>query len=278
MKWMKRHLMMQLGPMMAPKDPDDDGGGGGGAGKPFTPEQEQALGRMVNSALTSHMGRKPFKDAIAAAVGEHTSPILAKLEEMSGGGGGGNDDDGGSNAGGGGGNNRGGGGGGANFKLPPEVQKRLDDLERTNKRLQAEGEQAKTESQKQKRANEVAEEKKLLRDSLKAAGVSDERLDGAMALLYHEQGKLMRDPDGRVRYKLAREGYVDEVDVSSGIAEWIKSPEGKGYLPPVQVQGGGSRGGNNGGARGSKQEPSDQDLLGELGNLLNGGKPTIDLG
>lgn len=270
MSWWKMRILMAA--------KDDKGGSGGGAGDdddngggaPFTAEQEKALGRMVNSALTSHMGRKPFKDAIAAAVGEHTSPILAKLEEMSGSGeGGGN---------GGNGNGQGGNGnGGGSAKLPPEVQRQLDEQAKLIKRLQGENETSKAESARVKKQNETAEEKAALGRALKAGGLPEERIAGAVALLYHEQGKVKRDGDGRVRYQLAREGYTDDVDVETGIAEWLKSSEGKSYLPPVNVQGGGARGGSGGGSRG-KAEPTETELLGELGNLLNGGKPTITLG
>lgn len=267
MSWWKMRILM------APKDDKGGSGGGddddGGNAGPFTPDQEKALGRMVNSALTSHMGRKPFKDAIAAAVGEHTSPILAKLEEMSGGGSG--------DGGGGNGAGNGNGQGGGSVKLPPEVQRQLDEQAKLIKRLQGENETSKAESARVKKQNETAEEKAALGRALKAGGLPDERVAGAVALLYHEQAKLKRDADGRVRYQLAREGYTDDVDVETGVAEWLKSSEGKSYLPPVNVQGGGARGGSSGGARG-KAEPTEAELLGELGNLLNGGKPTITIG
>jgi len=260
MLWKSKRLMMQLGPMMAPKDPDDNEGGGGGADA----ELETKIGKIVNSAVTAQLSRK-MKDAVDTAMSTALAPVLERLEAL------GNK------------SNEGNGDGdpppskSQKTAMPPEVQKRLDELERANKKLQDDNKRAAEETMAQRRANEANEERTALAGALKRAGVSDDRIAGAAALLYHDQKKLKRDSDGNIRFvQKDQYGNVEEVEVDVGVAAWATTGEGKAYLPPVPVQGGGARGGNNNGARG-KTEPTEGELFGELGNVLMGGKPTLNL-
>lgn len=260
--WKKR-WMMQLGPMMAPKDPDDGEGGGGGAA--FTPDQLKEMTKVINSAVTGQLGRK-LKDAVSAQMNESLAPVLERLEAL--GTKGGDNGDGGepppSKT--------------QKAAMPPEVQKRLDELERANKKLQDDNKRAQDDAAAQRKANEANEERAALAGALKRAGVSDDRVAGAAALLYHDQKKLKRDSEGNIRF-VQKDAYgnTEEVDLDTGVTGWATTGEGKAYLPPVPVQGGGARGGSNNGARGGKADPSEQELLHELGNTLMGGKPTLNL-
>lgn len=264
--WWKMRMLMKI---------EDDKGGSGNGKKPDPPDDDELeervgkhVAKAVNGAVRDYMKRGAFKEELAASVKETVAPMFDELKTIVGGGAGG---DKGKGAGGDDEKNRGAGGGGA---LPPDVQKRLDDQERTIKRLSDESTRANAERDAAKKRNDEAEERGILATALKKAGVSEDRIDGAAALLYHERKRVIRDKDGKVRFALPKEGYVDEVDVEMGVAEWAKTSEGKGYLPPTQVQGGGARGGAPPVRRG--EEPSEAQLMDALGRSLLGQK--VDIG
>lgn len=230
--------------------------------------EDERIGRVVNAAVSSQLKRGGVKDIINAAVQAALEPAMATLTETitktlkAAGGGSGDGGDGG-------GDNKG-------AKLPPDVQKRIDEIERSNKRLTEENATSKAEAARERLANQQAEERQILRKELAASGVSEERIDGALALLYTERKKVKRDGEGKIRFSTTKDGYPEDVDVSVGVAEWTKSAEGKAYLPADNVSGTGTRSGRPP-TRG-KGEPSEQELLQELGNQLMGQAPTIKLG
>jgi hypothetical protein len=88
------------------------------------------------------------------------------------------------------------------------------------------------------------EERARLMDALRSANVSDERLRGAMALLYTEDKRIGRDASGKIVFKIQKDGYEDEVPLADGIAAWAESAEGKHYVTPKAVAGSGMTGGN----------------------------------
>jgi hypothetical protein len=130
-----------------------------------------------------------------------------------------------------------------------------DDGEDTPKMKQLRAEQqalaAKLEEQKRERETErsarlEAENRSLLQAALRAAGVPDNRLRGATAELYLDQKRVKRDADDRVVMTFKRDGYVEDLELSEGVAEWLKTEDGKVYLPPVETRGSGNQGGKAG--------------------------------
>lgn len=86
----------------------------------------------------------------------------------------------------------------------------------------------------------VEEERNSLANALRGKGVDEKRLKGAMALLYTEEKKVTRDETGAIKFRVQREGYEDLMDLGAAVEEWLKTEEGKTYLPPRPAAGSGS--------------------------------------
>jgi len=158
--------------------------------------------------------------------------------------------------------------------VPPEMQRRLDELERANKRLTDEYNKEKENANAAKKRNDEQEERSRLTVALKTAGVSEDRLPGALALLYLDQKKIKRDKDNKIKFVVEKDGYSDDVELDTGVEQWIKTAEGKSYLPPRNVEGAGTRGGVAPIRRG--EEPNEAQLMNALGNAMMG--KNIDIG
>jgi hypothetical protein len=145
-------------------------------------------------------------------------------------------------------------------KLRAEYEARMSEME---KKWEAERKRGEEERLKALRAEERGE----LESALRSAGVADERLRGAVALLYTEDKRVGRDKDGKIVFRVPKEGYTDELSLSDGITEWIKTNEGKHYMPARPVGGSGAMGGR--GAKGQIKE-SRAELMAKLGRQLMG--------
>lgn len=257
--------------------PVNDRGGGGGTNKKkpdddddddennTPPVDEKKLGEMVNGAVRNFMKRGAFQEMLATAVTGALEPALGEIKETLGKLGKSNntDDDDAANK-----DKKNGNGGGGG--IPKEVQEQIDELKRSNKKLTDDVAKEKQEKQAATRRNEQQEERSKLREELKKQGVPDERLNGVVALLYADQNRVVRDKEGKIKYVVVRDGYDEQVELEEGVKEWAKSDEGKNYLAPVGVQGGGTRGGPPPIRRG--EEPSETQLMGLLGNAMLGHK------
>jgi plasmid stability protein len=118
--------------------------------------------------------------------------------------------------------------------LPPEVQKQIDQLAKANKALQdkydaAEKLRAETEAKSRRK-----EERDALGAALRKAGVPEPLAAGAVAYL-GERGTIKRTDDGAIRWAQGD----DELELDKGAAAWLKTDEGRAYLPPRQVSGSG---------------------------------------
>lgn len=116
-----------------------------------------------------------------------------------------------------------------------KAQARIDELERKNK-------EAEQRAQDTEHKRLASEERTALQKALREAGVDEARLRGAVALLYGEDAVVARDSDGNIVMKVQRSGYVDEVTLDEGVAEWLKSDEGKAHLPARGTGGSGASG------------------------------------
>lgn len=245
------------------KKPDDnDDGDGEGEDTPLTRED---VTRMVNGAVTGMFNKTKFKEMLGTAVKETVSPLFEDLKTSLSGKK--TDDDDGDNGGDDKGKKQASG-------ITPEVQKRLDELERSNKQLLKETKEEKEKAAAADKRNDEQEERSKLAVALKAAGVSEDRLPGALALLYLEQKKIVRDENRKIKFVVQKEDYEEKLDLEKGVADWIKSPEGKSYLPPKEIAGAGTRGGPPPVRRG--EEPSEAQLMHQLGSAMMGVK--VDLG
>ena len=136
-------------------------------------------------------------------------------------------------------------------------------LKEMNERMEADSRERANE--KQKRLS--LEEKSRLADELRLAGVPDSRVRAAVALVYTEDKRVGRNANGDVVYFVPKDGYTDEVSLSDGVKEWMKSDEGKVFLPPRDASGSGSKGGTMVNSSGNSKL-SDADKMNLLGTLL----------
>jgi hypothetical protein len=118
-----------------------------------------------------------------------------------------------------------------------------------------------------------AEERGSLAEALRSAGVPDNRLRGAVAELYLDQQRIKRDAEGRIVFTMQRDWGVEELPVEKGIAEWVKSDEGKIYMPPVSANGSGNQGGKPGKPAKPGDKVSRTQALMDIGNMMLGKVP-----
>jgi hypothetical protein len=115
------------------------------------------------------------------------------------------------------------------------------------------------------------------RAALTAADVPGSRIKGAMALLQAE-GLLVVDDDGNPGIKGTDKYGVDAVlPLDVGVPAWLKTDDGKQYLPPTGAQGTGD--GSATGSKTIKGKDGEVDVS-KLGQALFGaiGSGSIDIG
>lgn len=94
------------------------------------------------------------------------------------------------------------------------------------------------ETEKQKREHD--EERNSLSAALADKGITGAKLKAALALLHTEEKRVARNKDGAVVFRIAKDGYEDEVNVIQGVEAWTATPEGKEFLPPRGASGSGA--------------------------------------
>ena len=231
----------------------DGGGGGGGSGddkdkKPVTAADVQAMidksvGKSVNAAVTTHLKRALGGDDFKASLGEvlkSTLPDILKGAKPAGG-----EDD----------PDDGGdppddkakgkkGGKGGDDGVPPDVRRRLDQLEKQVKQRDDELAKEKAAREAEKKERETAEEKSALTKALTDSGLAPKRVKAAVALLYGEEKRVIRGEKGQLFFKLEDEdGDEVEYSLADGVKRWVASDVGQDFLPAKPVAGSGNTGG-----------------------------------
>lgn len=251
--------MMQNGrwfhPLLAPEDGSGGGGGGEGGGGEgegegngapamSADEMKRMMANMVNSAVNSHFKRDSFQQLIASSVKDAFAEIAPKREESE----------------------------------PPKVEDHQGDkkpdardaelakMRSEQERMKAalEAQRAEAEAEKNK-AREQAE-RSVLTDALRAGGVDENRMRAAVAYLYLDAKRIKRDEDDNIVMTFKRDWGEELVPVEKGISEYLKSDEGKVFLPPVDTSGSGNKGGRPPSAKGAK--PTRAELLENLGRMM----------
>jgi hypothetical protein len=187
------------------------------------PDVEELVNRTVNAALRSHMTR--VKQALSKDLGSLVSDALKPISEQL-----------------------------AAIKPPAPQDGEPKDLERQkfNDRIQELEKRAKDAElarEAEIRTRTVSEDRSALADALRKGGVADgASLKAAVALLYTEEQRVVRDDRGRIVVK--QEGKYGEelVPLEEGIGAWLASNEGKSFLPARGASGSGNvhNQGNNG--------------------------------
>lgn len=243
-----------MGGICSADDDDENKDGGGG----MTPEAVQKMiddklagvGNMVNSAVKAQLGRNSFRTDLAKSIAEQLKGDQGgepddEPDDAP------DDDD----------------------KQPRKARDR-DGGENSKRWKKYEAEQAalrkKLEESERKREEETraaarAKQRAELEKELERAGIPAERRPGALALLFTEQGRIKED-DGKHGWAVQREWGEELIPVKDGVAEWIKTDEGKAYLPATPAAGSGNTGG--GLPRGRDGKPSRQELVNALGRFI----------
>jgi len=149
---------------------------------------------------------------------------------------------------------------------PEEFTARLADYDRRVKQLQEQLAQQQESAKSEKQNALRSEERSRLEHELRSNGIPDERLRGAVALLYTEDSRVSRDSDGNILFTVQRDGYTDDLPLSKGVSEWVNGPEGKIYLPPKDVGGSGTK--TNRPQRGVKGKETRMEMMARLGSQL----------
>jgi hypothetical protein len=199
----------------------DDGGAGGGGGDDDKPMSRKEVTDLLNKTVTGAMkswGERVTKDwdGKLTALGD---TIVQKLAP------------GGTPAGGEPGKGAGGAGGPQDSELAKELAREREARVEQDKRLKA------LETSKQKAEQDLKDQTMRggLRDALTKAGVRPALMQAALAL--HREGGKLVVKDGQVLVKVQRTGYEDEIAIDEAIGEWVKTDEGKQFLPAADVGG-----------------------------------------
>jgi hypothetical protein len=204
--------------------PDNDSGGG--ASEDDKPMSRKDMLAEINKAVTGatkNWGErisKSLSETTAKLVQEGQAPILAKLEELAK-----------ASPAGGGGESKGDG----KDAVSPEIKTQLAKAEQAAKEAK-DGQLALEKRLKEK--DQELENRTINSELTKAlidAGVRSEHTD-ALILLHRASGNIIMQ-DGAPVAKVKREGYEDVLSLSDAMKEWVKTPKGKLYLPPVDVHG-----------------------------------------
>lgn len=231
-----------------PDDDDDDDGGGGNGGLDDATRDE--IRRLVNATVSSQLGRK-LDTAIKGALDGAMAPISEQLAKLTAARGDDDDDDDAPPT-------KKGGKGADRGDRGNRQQQRDPEFVAMQKKLQAIEEERKTE----RAQAEARERDSFLREQLGKLGVDQNRMRGAVAVL---RESVKKDPEtGDWIYKAQRDGYVEDLDLSKGVAEWGNTDEGKSYRTPP----GKGAGGNNGQQR---QQGAGGGQVNVIGTKPNGG-------
>jgi hypothetical protein len=117
------------------------------------------------------------------------------------------------------------------IKLREEVESIKKDLLRTREEKEA---------QEQKMRQD--EEERTLFDAIRACDVPVEMVEAVGSLLLTRRKVLHRNDDGTIMFRVQRKDYTEDLPVKDGVKEFLKTDEGKVYLPPRNVGGSGERG------------------------------------
>lgn len=202
---------------------DDDKGKNGA----FTEEQLKAIDARTNAAVSNQLSRfrTSFEKDITESIGTAMSPLSEQLKTIGEAQASKGEDKGKKDS--------------AKGDRDLELKKantRIADLERKNK--EAEDRASSTETKRL-----AGEEKVALQKALRTAGVDDEhRVRAAVAVLFNVDKRVGRNDDNDIVFKVQRTGYVDELTLDEGVAEWVKTDEGKTFMPPRGVAGSGNKG------------------------------------
>lgn len=225
-------------PKKKPPTPDDDPENPGGGDDDDAPVSKRDLTEMVNGAVNNL-----FKRKLGPAISSAMAPVLEQLKGMKQPKADPDED--------------------ADPEDPPDdpeeqpapkgkakparpdpamvkLQRKLEEMQR------------KADEREQKLVAEANQRKSVtidneLTSALTKLGVDPLRMRGALAV--HKASAFVDDADGKVRFKVKRDGYDEDLDPADALKEWGDTDEGKSYIAASGSTGGaGARAPKTGGA------------------------------
>lgn len=182
---------------------------------------EDKVSRVVNAAISAHVTRmkgslskdfegmlKPFADTLAKL---QSQQIVTPPPEA--------------------------GKGNPDAALDIERQKMADKIRELEDRYK----QAEASRESEQKARQRDEERNELAGALRRAGVGDAQIRPAIALLYTEEQRVARLPDtNKVALKVNGKYGEELVPVDEGVLSWLKTDDGKMFLPARGAGGSGT--------------------------------------
>lgn len=230
---------------------DGLGGGGGGEKPEFDPEKfkkeiEEYTLKAVNGAISTHLTRqldKRFDENNTTLVGQFKELLDANKgaappppEPPAG-----------------------------NPDLAAQIKNATAPLERQLAEQKATAERAAAAATAANDAASRQEEETALQNALIAAGVAAPLASAAVGQLH---GKIARDTQGAITFVSKETGpsgpYDETVTVGEGVARFLKTDDGKHFLPARQAGGAGNQGGRPPAGTPAGGQETDHDFVGRM--------------
>lgn len=230
------------------KDGEKDKGAGGGGAEDLSPAMKDLMVRHINGAVTTHLGRmrgdleKSLSTQFSSLLDEKFASFKPKDDKP--------DDKRDDKAG--------------DKKDDPEKAKLRSDLDNLTKKLTQQEEERRAEREQLLRNEERSE----LMSRLREAGIPEPRVKGAVALLLHDAKAIKRNGENKIVWPVKRDWGTEDLELDAGVSEWLKTDEGKAFLPPKEAKGSGAGGGKP--PKPGDKLDSDQ-ARGIVGTFLMGG-------
>jgi len=247
------------------EDGDEGGDGGGGDDRPVTRAE---MMKAINGAVSGQLARK-----LAPAIEAGMAPVLERLNTLAPKQAQNDDEDDGDDQ-------------GEDARPKPAKKSAAESkLERRTAALERELKEAREKNAKEEALRKSATIESTLTEHLTKVGVNPLQMRGALAV--HKSSAFVDDA-GKVRFKVQRDGYEEDLEPATALGEWAATDEGKSYLAPSGSSGGaGARAprGNGPQGRAPKNTPEGKaiavqeargSLLSAVGELVAGGSITVE--
>lgn len=208
-------------------------------------EADRAFDGKINAALDSHLTKfkksveRDFAKKTEAAIAAALSPLSKQFEDIA-----------------------------KKFTAAPQKTKKDDESADITSKLDEERKMwaskfaelekqtihERTLREEGEKKQKTTEEKHALTAALNTAGITGAKQRAAIALLYTEDKRVVRNDDGEIGFTVQKAGYTEHVTLEEGINQWLKTEEGKEFLPARGAGGSGAGASRVGNGRGPKSK------------------------
>jgi len=125
-------------------------------------------------------------------------------------------------------------------EMPDSVRHELAKRDAKIRELEEARIKAEREKDEERSARMKDEERSELTKHLSAKGIEGAKMRAAMALIYIADQRVARDDEGKIVFKIKKPGYEEHLTLEEGVEEWLKTDEGKEFLPARPAGGAGA--------------------------------------